>query len=128
MNLSEPPKTSNEKKMAGLCRDCLTGTIQHDANPKGSEQTLHGLPTYVTAPEPGAEPLGTVVIITDAFGWEFPNTRSLADAYARRVPCTVYIPDFMNGQLTSSVTDQGVSRPLIANMPQATPSQRKLSP
>ena len=83
--------------MAGYCRDCFTGTVQHDAVPSGSEQNLHGLPTYVTAPEPGIKPLGTVIIIPDAFGLRFPNTRSLADAYARRVPCTVYIPDFMNG-------------------------------
>jgi hypothetical protein len=84
--------------MAGYCRDCFTGTVETDGAHTGTEQEVHGLPTYVATPGPGIEPLGTVVILTDAFGWRFPNTRSLADSYARRIPCTVYVPDIMNGQ------------------------------
>ncbi|KAK4151630.1 protein AIM2 [Chaetomidium leptoderma] len=82
---------------APMCRDCFAGTLRGDATPAGTEETIHGVPTYVARPAPGVEPLGTVVILTDAFGWKLRNTRALADAYAQRVPCTVYVPDFMNG-------------------------------
>ncbi|KAK0742712.1 Alpha/Beta hydrolase protein, partial [Schizothecium vesticola] len=80
----------------GFCRDCFTGRILEDAVLAGTEQTIHGLPTYVTGPGPGAS-RGIVVILPDAFGYALNNTRALADAYARRVPCTVYVPDFMAG-------------------------------
>jgi hypothetical protein len=80
----------------GFCRDCFTGRILEDAVLTGTEQTIHGLPTYVTGPGPGAS-RGIVVILPDAFGYALNNTRALADAYARRVPCTVYVPDFMAG-------------------------------
>ena len=80
------------------CNECYTGTIRGDAVPKGREEVVHGLPTYVTGPEDGVTPLGTVVFLTDAFGWKFRNSRALADSYARRVPCTVYVPEVMNGE------------------------------
>ncbi|KAK0609475.1 Alpha/Beta hydrolase protein [Immersiella caudata] len=83
--------------MAGYCRDCFTGTVETDSTHSGTEREMHGRPTYVSTPSADIEPLGTIVIIPDAFGWTFPNTRSLADSYARRVPCTVLLPDFMNG-------------------------------
>ncbi len=80
-----------------MCRDCFTGTLRGDVTPAGTEEVVHGQPTYVAHPDPGVLPLGTVVILTDAFGWTLRNTRALADAYAKRVPCTVYVPDFMDG-------------------------------
>jgi hypothetical protein len=53
---------------------------------------------YLYCPTPdGATPLGIVVILADAFGWRLRNTRALADAYTRRVPCVVYVPDVMDG-------------------------------
>lgn len=33
------------------------------------------------------------MIIHDLYGWEFPNTRLLADHYADEVNATVYVPD-----------------------------------
>lgn len=82
----------------GFCRDCFTGRVLEDAVLTGTEQTIHGLPTYVTGPGPGPDASrGIVVILPDAFGYALNNTRALADAYARRVPCTVYVPDFMAG-------------------------------
>ncbi|KAL2270787.1 hypothetical protein VTJ83DRAFT_158 [Remersonia thermophila] len=83
--------------MAMLCSDCFRGTLRGDVVPTGAEETIYGRPTYVARPEPGVNPIGTVVIIPDAFGWTLRNTRALADAYARRVPCVVYLPDFMDG-------------------------------
>ena len=89
---------------APVCRDCFAGTLRGDVIPSGKEETIHGIRTYVAGPEPGVEPLGTVVIITDAFGWTLLNTRALADAYARRIPCTVYVPDFMDGAVVPSLS------------------------
>ncbi|KAH6651269.1 hypothetical protein F5144DRAFT_617875 [Chaetomium tenue] len=71
---------------APVCPDCFTGTIRGDVTPTGHEEVINGLPTYVTGPEPGVQPLGSVVLITDAFGWKLRNSRVLADAYAKRVP------------------------------------------
>ncbi|KAK3302656.1 uncharacterized protein B0T15DRAFT_505653 [Chaetomium strumarium] len=39
---------------------------------------------------------GAAQYLPDAFGWQLHNTRALADAYARQVPCTIYIPEFLN--------------------------------
>jgi len=90
-----PPKT---RLPGGFCEDCFKGTLRGDVEPQGTEETLHGLPVYVARPAAGVEPLGAVVIIPDVFGWGLRNTRGLADAYARRTPCVVYLPDFMNGR------------------------------
>ena len=79
------------------CPDCFKGTLRGDVVPAGTEETVHGLATYVARPLDGATPLGIVVILADAFGWKLRNIRALADAYARRVPCVVYIPDVMDG-------------------------------
>ncbi|KAK0631478.1 Alpha/Beta hydrolase protein [Immersiella caudata] len=79
------------------CADCFTGTLRGDLTPSGHETTIHSLPTYIASPPDGITPLGIVVILSDAFGYQLLNTRVLADAYARRVPCTVYVPDFMAG-------------------------------
>jgi dienelactone hydrolase len=80
-----------------MCPDCFRGTLRGDVVPQGVEETIHGLPTYVARPEGSAKPVGVIVIISDAFGWDFLNTRALADAYARRGPFLVYVPDFMAG-------------------------------
>ncbi|KAK3355581.1 hypothetical protein B0H65DRAFT_452472 [Neurospora tetraspora] len=81
-----------------VCADCFKGTLRGDVIPTGHEDVIHGLPTYIATPEPWVKPLGTVVLITDAFGWTLRNTRALADSYAKRVPCIVYVPDFMDGK------------------------------
>ncbi|KAK3341861.1 dienelactone hydrolase [Lasiosphaeria hispida] len=80
------------------CPDCFKGTLRGDVIPRGKEAPLHGLDTYTSTPPPGAAPLGTVILIADAFGWKLRNTRALADAYAARVPCTVHVPDVMGGR------------------------------
>lgn len=59
---------------------------------------MHGRNTYVARPDAGTAPVAVIVIVSDAFGWELPNTRALADAYARRGPFLVYVPDFMDGR------------------------------
>jgi len=68
----------------------------HTAQPSGSEQEIHSLPTYVTTGEANR---GIIVIIPDMFGWQLPNTRLLADKIRRETGATVYVPDFMAGEL-----------------------------
>ncbi|PYH92901.1 alpha/beta-hydrolase [Aspergillus ellipticus CBS 707.79] len=79
------------------CPDCFSGHV-HAGVPKGEVITLHGLNTYVTEPAKGADAVkGIIVIIPDAFGWEFVNNRILADHYADKGKYRVYLPDFMKG-------------------------------
>ena len=78
------------------CRDCLSGSL-HEGTPVGREETVHGLPTYISEPPAGQDPKGIIVYIPDAFGWTFNNNRILADAYAKRTNSRVYLPEFMAG-------------------------------
>ncbi|GCB23753.1 protein AIM2 [Aspergillus awamori] len=80
------------------CPDCFSGHVHEDATPRGKVTTLHGLDAYVTEPTSTENPIkGIIVIIPDAFGWEFVNNRILADHYADKGGYTVYLPEFMNG-------------------------------
>ncbi|KAF9885832.1 hypothetical protein FE257_012304 [Aspergillus nanangensis] len=77
------------------CPDCFSGHV-HTGTPKGQVTRLHGLDVYVA--EPSAGPVrGIVIIVPDAFGWEFVNNRILADHYAEKGNYKVYLPEFMNG-------------------------------
>ena len=78
------------------CPECFKGH-QHEGTPLGKEEKLHGLDVYVSAPPDGAAPKGLVIIVPDAFGWKFVNSRLLADHYAAKGNFLVYIPDVMNG-------------------------------
>ena len=78
------------------CSQCASGAL-HEGTPVGRVDTVHGLPTYISEPPAGQSPKGIVVIIPDAFGWDFNNNRILADKYAQRLNGRVYLPDFMNG-------------------------------
>jgi dienelactone hydrolase len=80
----------------GVGIGCITGAL-HDGEPKGTVETVAGLPTYVVKPTSGTSKSGIIVIITDIFGWDFPNSRLLADEYAERSGRVVYVPDLMNG-------------------------------
>lgn len=80
-----------------VCRDCGKGNL-HSGITTGRIETIHGLPAYVTdSPNGQGEIKGIIIIIPDAFGWELPNTRILADKYAKRTNSRVYVPDFMDG-------------------------------
>lgn len=86
--------------MAGPCADCFKGTIA-TGKPTGTTATIHGLPTYVAYPDNDTTPKGIVVMIPDAFGWDFVNNRLLCDSYAKKGNFLVYLPDFMDGELPS---------------------------
>jgi dienelactone hydrolase len=89
-----------ERKKEMSCPDCFSGSI-HEGQPKGQTTKLHGLDVYVSSPpqDPSKPSKGIVVVISDAFGWEFVNNRLLADHYAEKGNFTIYLPDFMNGVL-----------------------------
>lgn len=78
------------------CPDCFRGH-NHDGQPRGEAAVVHGLNTYVTEPSTPEAVRGIIVVIPDAFGWEFANARLLADRYADQGPYKVYLPDFMDG-------------------------------
>lgn len=78
--------------------DCFRGAIK-DEKPTGREGIVRGLNTYIVEPGGGVTLKGIVVIITDAFGWRFPDNRLLSDHYAMKGGFLVYCPDFMNGLL-----------------------------
>jgi dienelactone hydrolase len=78
------------------CPNCFAGHI-NPSTPTGHVTTLHGLDVYIAEPPENAEPKGIIVIIPDAFGWEFVNNRILADHYAQRGGFRVLLPDFMKG-------------------------------
>jgi hypothetical protein len=79
------------------CPDCFRGAL-HGGKPTGSVVRLHGIDTYVAEPANGAPLKGIVVIIPDAFGWEFVNIRLMADRCAQKRDYRVYAPEFMNGK------------------------------
>lgn len=79
------------------CPECFSGSV-HEGVPRGEITKLHGLDAYVSAPAEGAPAKGIIVIVPDAFGWEFVNNRLLADHYVDKGNYKVYLPDFMNGE------------------------------
>ncbi|KAG8626837.1 hypothetical protein KVT40_005782 [Elsinoe batatas] len=81
----------------GLPRQCCATGSLHAGTPTGKVGKLHGLDAYMTSPPDGTAPKGVVVIIPDIFGWTLPNSRILADEYAKKGPFNVYLPNFMNG-------------------------------
>lgn len=81
--------------MASSCSsECIKGTI-HSGQPKGKEELLHGLNTYVVGNRTSAR--GIVVVYSDIFGLGLPNNKLIADAYAENGQWLVYLPDFFKG-------------------------------
>ncbi|KAK4210212.1 dienelactone hydrolase family protein [Rhypophila decipiens] len=78
------------------CPDCFQGSV-HEDKPKGEVIKLYDLDTYVARPASGNPPKAIIVIIPDAFGYDFVNNRILADHYAAKGDFLVYLPDFMLG-------------------------------
>jgi len=80
------------------CVDCYRGH-DHPGPASGREIKLHGYDVYVTEPQAeGRTAKELIVVLSDIFGWNTTNLRRLADSYAERTGCKVYIPDFMHGE------------------------------
>ncbi|KAF7555974.1 hypothetical protein G7046_g6419 [Stylonectria norvegica] len=82
------------------CPECFQGSI-HEGQPRGKNIKLHGLDAYVTEPSDGRTVKGIIVVLPDAFGWDFVNCRILADHLSDKGHYKVYLPDFMNGTAAS---------------------------
>ncbi|KAL8902267.1 MAG: hypothetical protein Q9207_004802 [Kuettlingeria erythrocarpa] len=93
----------------GMSSCCLSGAV-HEGKPTGRVDQIGGLQTYIAEPKTGSKEK-TVVIISDIFGWEFTNTRLLADEYARAGLYT-YIPDFHEGDSLPLDFLQNIEPPL----------------
>jgi len=78
------------------CPDCFRGTA-HDGQPGGMEEIIHGIRTYVAKPAAGTTSKSTILLITDAFGFNLVNSKLLADTYATRTGCRVLVPDIIPG-------------------------------
>lgn len=76
---------------------CLKG-FKWEGVPEGREDQLAGLSTYVV----GSSSDVAIILISDLFGWTFPNLRLLADHFANEVAATVYLPDFFGGEVISA--------------------------
>ncbi|KAL8725116.1 MAG: hypothetical protein Q9166_007558 [cf. Caloplaca sp. 2 TL-2023] len=76
----------------------------------GRVDYIGGLDTYIAEPKGGSK-ARSVVFISDIFGWEFTNTRLLADEYAR-AGFYVYLPDFHQGDSLPISFLQNVEPPL----------------
>lgn len=97
------------------CPDCFKGSIHGHAVPKGREESLYGMRTYVAggAAEDPATSTATIIFITDAFGFNLVNSKLLADDYATRTGFRVLVPDIIPGggvpvdtlELMSSVSE-----------------------
>ena len=121
------------------CADCYSGGIRTDRpDPTGTVTRMHGLDVYVAeppadgqAPAPAAR--GIVVIIPDAFGWDFVNIRQMADNIARKGGFRVYAPDFMKGERSAVRCSRGAPDPspphgvaTVSPIPSLTGASRQL--
>ncbi|KAL6812420.1 dienelactone hydrolase [Trichoderma sp. SZMC 28015] len=78
------------------CPDCFRGTI-HEGTPKGKEETIHNVLTYVATPETVSTSNSKIIFITDVFGFNLVNNKLLADKYAAATGCEVLVPSVIPG-------------------------------
>lgn len=70
-------------------QECCFKGFEWEGTPSGQEDKIAGRRAYVT----GESKTHAVLIGHDALGWEWKNTRLLADHFAKEVGATVYLPD-----------------------------------
>ncbi|KAL7934329.1 dienelactone hydrolase [Trichoderma chlorosporum] len=78
------------------CPDCFRGTI-HEGTPKGKEETIHNVLTYIAVPETGITSNSKIIFVTDVFGFNLVNNKLLADKYAADTGCAVLMPSVIPG-------------------------------
>ncbi|KAL9091706.1 MAG: hypothetical protein Q9165_004782 [Trypethelium subeluteriae] len=100
----------------GMSDCCLSGKIA-EGSPKGREEELCGISTYVAQPESGSNAM-TIIFLTDIFGWKLNNVRLLADNYAK-AGFYCYVPDVHQGDSLPEELLQDIEPPL--------PTREKLS-
>ena len=88
---------------------CVTGAV-HSGTPAGSVITIGDREAYVT----GSNKENALLYITDVFGYEYNNHRLLADTYAKEIPATVYVGDFLEETAFSKLTPEERNFPTFA--------------
>ena len=76
--------------MASSC--CVDPGAKQTHESQGSVEKIAGVNTYKTG-----QGKSVIVVFTDIFGYEFPNTRKVADRFAQATGTTVLIPDYFDG-------------------------------
>ena len=93
----------------GMSSCCISGSV-HSGEPKGREDTIGGLSTYIAEPE-NKSTSKSLIFIVDIFGYKFKNVRLLADNYAK-AGFYCYIPDVHEGDSLPIEFLQSVEPPL----------------
>lgn len=89
---------------------CMSGQLHNHASPTGSETTIGDVKVYVAEPE-SKDKSKTLIFLTDIFGYDFTNTRLLADLYAKE-GFYVLVPDILQGDPLPIDFLQNVEPPL----------------
>ena len=80
-----------------LCPNCTQGYVL-PGEPKGTialDTRAYFSPAPTTS-DPTRKKRA-VIILTDVFGLTMPNPKLMADEFAQKLECDVYIPDVFNG-------------------------------
>lgn len=80
---------------------CVTGAV-HTGAPAGKKETIADRETYVT----GSSTKTALIYLTDVFGYGHSNHQLLADTFAKELPATVYVPDFLEESAFSLLTPE----------------------
>ncbi|KAL8722071.1 MAG: hypothetical protein Q9181_007563 [Wetmoreana brouardii] len=94
----------------GMSSCCISGQLHNHATPTGSVTTIGDLSTYV-AESASKDRSKTLIFLVDIFGYELPNTRLLADEYAK-AGFYVLVPDILQGDPLPISLLQNIEPPL----------------
>jgi len=78
----------------GLCEHCVTGSKKDYAG-KGKDIEIDKLPAYSNGPDDAKT---AVIVVTDVFGYKFPNVRLVGDKIANAGHLAL-IPDYLHGNV-----------------------------
>lgn len=81
------------------CPRCQEGYIL-PGEPTGTIEKAFNGAYYSPAPD-GKEASHAVILLTDAFGLATKNCKVMADEFAKRLNCDVWIPDYFEGESDS---------------------------
>ncbi|KAJ7498070.1 dienelactone hydrolase [Mycena galericulata] len=78
-----------------FCKDCVQG-VTYEGAPEGKVETIGGVACYVATPTVDYPKDKVILFLTDVYGIPLPNSRLLADDFARN-GLKVVMPDYLHG-------------------------------
>jgi dienelactone hydrolase len=78
-----------------FCKHCISG-VRHEGTPEGTYEEIKGIKIYVATPKTEYPKDKAILYLPDVYGMELPNSRLLADDFARN-GFKVYLPDLFEG-------------------------------